>query len=207
MSFWVSVLFFTFQYLVHMLLLLSRFSRVQLCVTPETAAHQAPPVPGILQARTLECVAISFSNAWKWKVKVKSLSRVQLLATPWNQAPPSMGFSRQRYWSGVPLPSPWDYTVDLKYWKDWWLTWSKSSRLRKTTKARKLKLQKYFKYFTYPRKITITFGNRLRIDVNQRFNKRDSFDWLTTKVLSTLKSFWERLYLLTILDSLGQVEN
>ena len=67
------------------------------------------PVPGILQARTLEWVAISFSNAWKWKVTVKSLSRVQLLATPWTaayQAPPSMGFSRQEYWSGMPLPSP-----------------------------------------------------------------------------------------------------
>ena len=67
------------------------------------------PVPGILQARTLEWVAISFSNAWKWKVKVKSLSRFRLLATPWTaayQAPPSMGFSRQEYWSGVPLPSP-----------------------------------------------------------------------------------------------------
>ena len=67
------------------------------------------PVPGILQARTLEWVAISFSNAWKWKVKVNSLSRVRLLATPWtaaHQAPLSMGFSRQEYWSGVPLPSP-----------------------------------------------------------------------------------------------------
>ena len=67
------------------------------------------PIPGILQARTLEWVAISFSNAVKWKVKVKSLSRVWLLATPWtvaHQAPPSMGFSRQEYWSGVPLPSP-----------------------------------------------------------------------------------------------------
>ena len=65
-------------------------------------------VPGILQARTLEWVAISFSNAWKWKVKVKSPSRARLLATPWTaayQAPPSMGFSRQEYWSGVPLPS------------------------------------------------------------------------------------------------------
>ena len=64
-------------------------------------------IPGILQARTLEWVAISFSNAWKWKVKVKSLSRVRLLGTPWTtayQAPPSMGFSRQEYWSGVPLP-------------------------------------------------------------------------------------------------------
>ena len=66
-------------------------------------------VPGILQARTLEWVAISFSNAWKWKVKVKSLSRVWLLATPWivaHQSPPSMGFSRQECWSGVPLLSP-----------------------------------------------------------------------------------------------------
>ena len=68
-----------------------------------------PPVPGILQARTLEWVAISFSSAWKWKAKVKSLSRIRLLATPWTaayQAPPSMGFSRHEYWSGVPLPSP-----------------------------------------------------------------------------------------------------
>ena len=67
------------------------------------------PVPGILQARTLEWVAICFSNAWKWKVKGKSLSRVWLLATPWTaayQAPLSRGFSRQDYWSGVPLPSP-----------------------------------------------------------------------------------------------------
>ena len=67
------------------------------------------PVPGILQARTLEWVAISFSNAGKRKVKGKSLSLVWLLATPWTaayQAPPSMGFSRQEYWSGVPLPSP-----------------------------------------------------------------------------------------------------
>jgi len=67
------------------------------------------PVPGILQARTLEWVDISFSNAWKWKVKVKSFSRVWLLATPWTvvyQAPPFMGFSRQEYWSVLPLPSP-----------------------------------------------------------------------------------------------------
>ena len=65
-------------------------------------------VPGILQARILEWVAISFSNAWKWKMRVKSLSRVRLFATPWtaaHQAPPSTGFSRQEYWSGVPLPS------------------------------------------------------------------------------------------------------
>ena len=73
------------------------------CSLPGFSVH------GILQARTLEWVAISFSNAGKWKVKVKSLSRVWLLATPWTaayQAPPSMGFSGQQYWSGVPLPSP-----------------------------------------------------------------------------------------------------
>ena len=66
------------------------------------------PIPGILQARTLEWAAISFSNAWKWKVKVKLLSCVWLLVTPWTaayQAPPSIGFSRQEYRSGVPLPS------------------------------------------------------------------------------------------------------
>ena len=85
---------------------------LQSCPTlcdPIDGSLPGSPVPGILQARTLECVAISLSNAWKWKVKVKSLSRVRLSATPWTvayQAPPSMGFSRQEYWSGVPLPSP-----------------------------------------------------------------------------------------------------
>ena len=85
---------------------------LQSCPTlcdPIDGSPPGSPVPGILQARILEWVAISFSNAWKWKVKVKSLSRVQLLATPWTaayQAPPSMGFSRQEYWSGLSLPSP-----------------------------------------------------------------------------------------------------
>ena len=85
---------------------------LQLCPTlcdPIDGSPPGSPVPEILQARTLDYVAISFSNAWKWKVKVKSLSSVRLLATPWTaayQAPPSMGFSRQEYWSGVPLPSP-----------------------------------------------------------------------------------------------------
>ena len=91
---------------VLLLLLLSRFSRVQLC-DPIDSSPPGSPIPGILQARTLEWVAISFSNARKWKVKGKLLSRVQLLATPWTaayQAPPSMGFARQEYWSGVPLP-------------------------------------------------------------------------------------------------------
>ena len=84
---------------------------LQSCPTlcdPMDGSPWGSPIPGILQARTLEWVAISFSNSGKWKVKVKSLSLVQLVATPWtaaHQAPPSMGFSRQEYWSGVPLPS------------------------------------------------------------------------------------------------------
>ena len=70
------------------------------CSLPGSSVH------GIFQARVLEWGAIAFSSAWKWKVKVKSLCRVRLLATPWTaayQAPPSMGFSRQEYWSGVPF--------------------------------------------------------------------------------------------------------
>jgi len=96
-----------FSFRLLLLLLLSRFSCVRLC-DPIDGSPPGSAIPGILQARTLEWVAISFSNAWKWKVKVKSLSRVWLLATPWTaayQAPLSMGFSRQEYWSGVPLPS------------------------------------------------------------------------------------------------------
>ena len=87
---------------------------LQSCLTLCDPIDGSPPgscVHGILQARVLEWVAISFSNALKWKVKVKSLSRVRLLATPQTapyQAPASMGFSRQEYWSGLPLPSPID---------------------------------------------------------------------------------------------------
>ena len=85
---------------------------LQSCLTlcdPIDGSPPGSPVPVILQARTLEWAAISFSSAWKWKAKVKSLSRVRLLATPWtaaHQASPSMRFSRQECWSGVPLPSP-----------------------------------------------------------------------------------------------------
>ena len=107
---------------------------LQSCPTlcdPIDGSPPGSPVPGILQARTLEWVAISFSNAWKWKMKVKSPSRVQLSATPWTaayQAPPSMGVSRQEYWSGVPLPSPFLYTSNFKnvsfqhYATIWWPT-------------------------------------------------------------------------------------
>ena len=84
---------------------------LQSCLTlcdPIDRSPPGSPIPGIFQARVLEWVAISFSNAWKWKVKVKSLSRFRLFETPWTaayQAPPSMGFSRQEYWSRVPMPS------------------------------------------------------------------------------------------------------
>jgi len=78
---------------------------LQSCPTlcdPIDGSPPGSPVPGILQARTLEWVAISFSSAWKWKVRVTSLSRVRLVATRWtaaHQAPQAMGFSRQEYWS------------------------------------------------------------------------------------------------------------
>ena len=97
---------------------------LQSCLTlcdPIDGSLPGSPVPAILQARTLEWVAISFSSSWKWEAKVKSLSHVRLLATSWTaayQAPPSMEFSRQKYWSGVPLPSPpanWQ-TLKSRYW-------------------------------------------------------------------------------------------
>ena len=95
---------------------------LQSCPTlcdPIDGSPPGSPIPGILQARILEWVAISFSSAWQWKVKVKSFSRVQFLATPWtaaHQAPPPMGFSRQEYWSGVPLPSPPAPLVLIQWW-------------------------------------------------------------------------------------------
>ena len=92
-----------------LLLLLSHFSHVRLC-NPIDGSPPGSAIPGILQARTLEWVAISFSNAWKWKVKVKSLSRVRLFRTPWTDCSLpgfslSMGSSKQECWSGVPLPA------------------------------------------------------------------------------------------------------
>ena len=106
---------YTWKFLVHVLLnpaaAAAAAKSLQSCPTLCDPIDGSPPgslIPGILQARTLEWVAISFSNAWKWKVKVKSLSRVRLLETPWTaayQAPLSLGFSRQEYWSGLPLLS------------------------------------------------------------------------------------------------------
>ena len=90
-----------------MLLLLSHFSRVRLCATPETAAHQALLPLGF--SRQEHWSGLPFPSPMHESEKLKSLSRVRLFATPWtaaHQAPPSMGFSRQEYWSGVPSPSP-----------------------------------------------------------------------------------------------------
>ena len=111
---WENILFLAkFNFFLALTMLPAAAAKsLQSCPTlwdPMDCSLPDSPVPGILQARTLEWVAISFSNAWKWKVKVKSLSPVRLLATPWtaaNQAPPSLGFSGQQYWSGVSLPSP-----------------------------------------------------------------------------------------------------
>ena len=110
---------------------------LQTCPTlcnPIDGSPPGYPIPGILQARTLEWVAISFSNSWKWKLKVKSLSLVWLLATPWTaayQAPPSRCFSRQEYWIGVPLPSQgWhdDFLTMSVFLCCWLLTSDKSCK-------------------------------------------------------------------------------
>ena len=104
----LSPLQYLCQLLFAWLLISAAAKSLQSCPTlcdPIDGSPSGSPVPGILQARTLEWVAISFSNAWKWKVK--SLSHLWLFATPWTaayQVPPSMGFSRQEYWSGVPSP-------------------------------------------------------------------------------------------------------
>ena len=119
---------------------------LQSCPTlcdPTDGSPPGSPVPGILQARTLEWVAISFSNAWKWKVKVKSLSRVWLSATPRTaayQAPPSIGFSRQEYWSGMPLPSP-NTCIDISKFPRSWIS---SLTLSSTPSTFLFKLNLYF---------------------------------------------------------------
>ena len=108
-GYWENIYFPMF---ISALFTIAAAKSLQSCPTlcdPIDGSPLGSPVPEILQARTLEWVAISYSNTWKWKNKVKSLSHVRLLATPWTAAhlaAPSMGFSRQEYWSGLPLPSP-----------------------------------------------------------------------------------------------------
>ena len=111
-------------------------------VRPHRRQPTRLPRPWDSPGKTLGWVAISFSNAWKWKVKVKSFSRVWLVAKPWTaayQAPVSMGFSRQKYWSGVPLPSPSFVTRELqiKHKRDTpaylfkWLSWGEKKNKNK----------------------------------------------------------------------------
>ena len=128
---------------------------LQSCPTLCDPIDGSPPgsaTPGVLQARTLERVAISFSSTWKWKVKVKSLSHVWLLATPWTvayQTPPSMGFSRQEYWGGLPLPSP-EYKSKVVY-KSWRDSNIDSPLERQTRK--KAEKQKCMDHFTADQKV------------------------------------------------------
>ena len=127
----VKSLFLSFLNCTCYLLIYQIRSVAQSCPTlcdPIDSSPSGSAIPGILQARTLKWVATSFSIAWKWKVKVKSLSCILLVATPWTeayQAPPSMGFSRQEYWSGLPLPSPPLRSTVPKFlqcsrWRQWW---------------------------------------------------------------------------------------
>ena len=126
---YIFPLFFTYAICVNLymqiLLAATAAKSLQSCLTlcdPIDGNPPGSPVPGILQARTLEWGAISFSHAWKWKVKVKSLSHVRPSATPWiaaYQAPPSMGFSRQEYWSGLSLPSLANCAYNMQIVKAW----------------------------------------------------------------------------------------
>ena len=134
---------------------------LQSCLTlcdPVDGSPPGSPIPGILQARTLEWVAISFSNVWKWKVKVKSLSSVWPLATPWTaayQAPPSMGFSRQEFWSGVPLPSL-STSTNLNYY--WHIKWKHD--------LRRMKVQYNFKWNIFFELLSFK-ANKYGLDVSR----------------------------------------
>ena len=132
------------------------------------------PVPGILQARTLEWVAISCSNAWQWKVKVKSLSHVQLFATPWTaayQVPPSMGFSKQKYWSGVPLEKAEEPEIKLPT----------SHGSKKKNKTRKFHKSIYFCFIDYTK--AFDFMNHYKLwKILNEFGIADHFTCLLRKL-------------------------
>ena len=92
-------------------------------VRPHRRQPTRLPRPWESPGKNTGWVAVSFSKARKWKVKVKSLSRVWLLATPWSaahQAPPSKGFSRQEDWSRLPLPSPQTHGNTWGSWSPKW---------------------------------------------------------------------------------------
>ena len=136
-------------------------------------------VPEILQARTLEWVAISFSNASKWKVKVKSFNGVRLCATPWTvayQAPPPMGFSRQEYWSGVPLPSPSICIGRLK--------------LVKIDISQVYLLHAKLHFIERTGKFILKFQPRIEVDQTNRINCFHKHCGVKVKQKSVLVSFW-----------------
>ena len=176
---------------------------LQSCPTLWDPIDSSPPgstVPGILQARTLEWVAISFSNARKWKVKGKSLSRVWLFMTPWNaayQAPLPMGFSRQEYWSGVPLPSPHHY-----YSYKLIFTIVKLEELefcRAANPQSKSHLEKQEQLDTYPKVQDSEYVNLL-FSANEQ--KIDYLIWITIIELRCL----QRLLLLLLLSCFSHVQ-
>ena len=166
---------------------------LQSCPTLCDPMDGSPPgsaVPGILQARTLEWVAISFSNAWKWKVKVKSLSRVQLFAIPWtaaHQVPLSMGFFRQEYWSGVPLPSPY-------IWHMWLIVRCRSVDVAMKNKEKYMKNLWLFKIECQKpngtlHKIALTVKYMIIVPTNCRL--LDSWNWIIFIDLVThIPDFW-----------------
>ena len=149
---------------------------LQSCPTLCDPIDGSPPgftIPGILQARTLEWVAISFSNTGKWKVKVMSLSRVRLLQTQWtaaHQAPPSMGFSRQEYWSGVPLPSSNEILVIHK--KEIIILKSESKRYDITCMWN-LKKKAYKSTYLQNKNKTIDIEKKLTVTKDERGRQRD----------------------------------
>ena len=137
---------------------------LQFCLTLCNPTDGSPPGssdPAVLQARTLEWVAISFTNEWKWKVKVESLSCVQLLATTWTvayQAPLSMGFSRQEYWSGVPMPPPDEKNEVLLNM----MVWSELYKIQHKAKSSKLPfvfLKHIYTCLYIPKVFTLGKGN------------------------------------------------
>ena len=151
---------------------------LQSCPTlcdPIDGSPPGSPIPGMLQARTLEQVALSFSNAWKWKMKVKSLSCVRLLATPRTaayQAPPSVGFSRQEYWSAVPLPP-----LGLVYFFPEFCIW-----YLQTMKLWKVKLQIRGNYGTKKAEI-------IALHFQSSITQSSFFSWEVLSVASLLRDF------------------
>ena len=101
----------------HYLVYSAAAKSLQSCPTlcnPIDGSPPGSPIPGILQARTLEWVAISFSHAWKWKVKVKSLSRVRLLATTWTATLHGIFQARVLEWGAIAFSASISYNLSFQ---------------------------------------------------------------------------------------------